>query len=168
MPKKMITIEQRAVVVCQLNDHDEGRIERNLFGANGESWEALRFCKNKDGQHNRVHLVIGEDKFVELFENAVKNGVFQQQTMDRLKMILERRDPFLEVIGIGADGTLSQNIDEELYSDVEPKARAAKLVENVKDPTLRHTMLEKFWADERKKSQPVQLARRHKIRKRGF
>jgi len=117
MSKKMVTIEQRAVGVCQLNDHDEGRIERNLFSANGESWEAIRFCKNKDGQHNRVHLVLGEDKFVELFENAVKNGVFQQQTIDRLMMILERRDPFLEVIGIGADGTLSQNIDDELYGE---------------------------------------------------
>jgi len=47
----------------------------------------------------------------------VKNGVFHQQTLDRLKMILERRDPFLEVIGIGADGTLSQDIDEELYGE---------------------------------------------------
>jgi hypothetical protein len=114
---KMNTIEQRAVGVCRLNDHDEARIERNLFGANGEAWEALRFCKNKDGQHNRVHLVIGEEKFVELFQDAVKNGVFQQQTIDRLKMILEQRDPFLDVIGIGADGTLSQDIDEELYGE---------------------------------------------------
>ena len=114
---KMNTIEQRAVGVCQLNAKDEGRIERNLFGANGETWEALRFCKNKDGRHNRVHLVLEEDKFVELFEDAVKNGVFHQQTIDRLKVILERRDPFLEVIGIGTDGTLSQDVDEELYGE---------------------------------------------------
>ena len=114
---KMNTIEQRAVGVCRLNANDEGRIERNLFGANGETWEALRFCKNKNGRHNRVHLVLEEDKFVELFEDAIKNGVFHQQTIDRLKMILERRDPFLEVIGIGADGTLSQGIDEELYGE---------------------------------------------------
>jgi hypothetical protein len=114
MPK-MNTIEQRAVGVCNLDEHNEARIERNLFNANGTTWEALRFCKNKDGQHNRVHLVLDENKFVELFEDAVKNGVFHQQTIDRLKMVLERRDPFLEVIGIGSDGTLSQNIDEELY-----------------------------------------------------
>lgn len=114
---KMNTIEQRAVGVCRLNDHDEGRIERNLFSANGESWEALRFCKNKDGQHNRVHLVLDEDKFVQLFEASVKNGVFHEETLDRLRMILDRRDPFLEVIGIGADGTLSQDIDEELYGE---------------------------------------------------
>ncbi len=116
MPK-MNTIEQRAVGVCTLDEHNEGRIERNLFNVNGTTWEALRFCKNKDGQHNRVHLVLDEDKFVELFEDAVKNGVFHQQTMDRLKMILERRDPFLEVIGSVSDGTLSQNIDGELYGE---------------------------------------------------
>jgi hypothetical protein len=114
---KMSTIESRAVGTCQLDDHNEGRIERNLFAVNGSTWEALRFCKNKDGQHNRVHLVLDEGKFVELFEDAVKNGVFHQQTIDRLKMILERRDPFLDVIGIGSDGTLSQNIDEELYGE---------------------------------------------------
>jgi hypothetical protein len=114
---KMNTIEQRAVGACQLDGHNQGRIERNLFQVNGTTWEALRFCKNKDGQHNRVHLVLDEDKFVELFADAVKNGVFHQRTIDRLKMILERRDPFLEVIGIGSDGTLTQNIDEELYGD---------------------------------------------------
>ena len=118
MPKiKMNTLEQRTVGVCRLNDHDEGRIERNLFGAGGETWEALRFCYKKDGKHSRAHLVLDEDKFVELFEDAVKNGVFHQQTIDRLKMILERRDPFLDVIGIVSDGTLSQNIDEELYGE---------------------------------------------------
>jgi hypothetical protein len=114
MPK-MNTIEHRAVGCCELDEHNQGRIERNLFQVNGTTWEALRFCKNKDGEHNRVHLVLDENKFVQLFEDAVKNGVFHQQTIDRLKMVLERRDPFLEVIGIGSDGTLSQNIDEELY-----------------------------------------------------
>src|ERR1700722_11268311 len=114
MPK-MNTIERRAVGVCRLDEHNEGRIERNVFNANGTTWEAFRFCKNKDGQHNRVHLVLDEGKFVELFEDAVNKGVFHQQTIDRIKLILERRDPFLDVIGIGSDGTLSQNIDEELY-----------------------------------------------------
>jgi hypothetical protein len=112
---KMSTVENRAVGTCQLDDHNEGRIERNLFAVNGGTWEALRFCKNKDGQHNRVHLVIDESKFVQLFEDAVKNGVFHPWTIERLKMILELRDPFLEVIGIASDGTLSQGIDEELY-----------------------------------------------------
>ena len=114
---KMSTVEQRAVGSCQLDKHNEGRIERNLFAANGKTWEALRFCKNKDGQHNRVHLVLDEEKFVALFADAVKNGVFHQRTIDQLKVILERRDPFLEVIGIGSDGTLSQNIDEDLYGE---------------------------------------------------
>ena len=117
MPK-MNTIERRAVGVCHLDDHNEGRIERNLFNANGTTWEALRFCKNKDGQHNRVHLVLDEDKFVELFRDAVKNGVFRPQTLGKMMVILnEVPDPFLNVIGSISDGTLSQNIDEELYGD---------------------------------------------------
>jgi hypothetical protein len=119
MPK-MNTIEQRAVGACQLDKHNQGRIERNLFNANGKTWEALRFCKNKDGRHNRVHLVLDEEKFVELFADAVRNGVFRQRTIDRLKIALERRDPFLDVIGIGSDGTLSQHIDEELYGEDGP------------------------------------------------
>jgi hypothetical protein len=115
---KMNTIQHRAVGICQLDDHNEGRIERNLFAVNGGTWEALRFCKNKDGQHNRVHLVIDEAKFVELFQDAVSNGVFHQETIDRLKAVLDQqRDPFLDVIGIGADGTLSQDIDEQLYGE---------------------------------------------------
>jgi hypothetical protein len=116
MPK-MSTVEQRAVGVCKLDDHNQGRIERNLFAVNGGTWEGLRFCKNKDGQHNRVHLVLDEEKFVELFQDAVANGVFRPQTVDRLKTILERRDPFLEVIGTVQDGTLSEDFDEELYGE---------------------------------------------------
>ena len=115
---KMNTIESRAVGRCQLDDHNEGRIERNLFALNGGTWEALRFCKNKDGKHNRVHLVIGEENFVELFRNAVKNGVFSPRTLEGMMVILqELPDPFLSVIGSIGDGTLSQNIDEELYGD---------------------------------------------------
>jgi hypothetical protein len=118
MPK-MSTIESRAVGTCKLDDHNEGRIERNLFAANGGTWEALRFCKNKDGQHNRVHLVIDEEKFVDLFRDAVKNGVFRPQTLGKLMVILgEIPDPFLSVIGSISDGTLSQNIDEELYGEI--------------------------------------------------
>jgi len=116
MPK-MNTIEQRAVGACKLDDHNEGRIERNLFQVNGATWEALRFCKNKDGQHNRVHLVIDEDKFVELFGDAVRNGVFRPRTLGELRVISEIPDPFLSVIGSISDGTLTQNIDEELYGD---------------------------------------------------
>jgi hypothetical protein len=117
MPK-MNTIEQRAVGSCQLDEHNQGRIERNLFQVNDTTWEALRFCKNKDGQHNRVHLVIDEDKFVELFRDAVKNGVFRPHTLGKLIVIFgEIPDPFLSVIGSISDGTLSQNIDEELYGD---------------------------------------------------
>lgn len=117
MPK-MNTIEQRAVGVCNLDDHNEARIERNLFNANGTTWEGLRFCKNKDGQHNRVHLVIDEEKFVELFQSAVKNGVFSPRTLGKLMAIMnEIPDPFLSVIGSISDGTLSQNIEEDLYGD---------------------------------------------------
>ena len=115
---KMSTIENRAVGTCQLDDRNEGRIERNLFAVNGGTWEALRFCKNKDGQHNRVHLVIDEEKFVELFRSAVKNGVFGPRTLGELMVIMnEIPDPFLTAIGSISDGTLSQNIDEELYGD---------------------------------------------------
>lgn len=114
---KMSCVEQKAVGVCRLDDHNEGRIERNVFAVNGSTWEALRFCKNKDGRHNRVHLVLDEENFVDLFQDAVRNGVFHQETLDRLKIILERRDPFLEVIGIGSDGKLSEGLDEELYGE---------------------------------------------------
>jgi hypothetical protein len=115
---KMSTIENRAVGTCQLDDHNEGRIERNLFAVDGGTWEALRFCKNKDGRHNRVHLVIHKEKFVELFRSAVKNGVFGPRTLGELMVILnELPDPFLSVIESISDGTLSQNIDEELYPE---------------------------------------------------
>ena len=115
---KMNTIENRAVGSCQLDDHNVGRIARNLFAVNGGTWEALRFCKNKDGQHNRVHLVIDEQKFVELFRDAVKNGVFHPRTLGDLMVILgEIPDPFLSVIGSISDGKLSANIDEELYGE---------------------------------------------------
>ena len=115
---KMSTIENRAVGTCHLDDHNEGRIERNLFAVNGGTWEALRFCKNKDGQHNRVHLVIDEEKFVELFRDAVRNGVFHARTLGELRVILEELpDPFLNVIGAISDGTLSAGIDEELYPE---------------------------------------------------
>ena len=117
MPK-MNTIEQRAVGVCHLDEHNEGRIERNLFQANGTTWEALRFCKNKDGRHNRVHLVIDEEQFVQLFRDAVKNGVFSPWTLRKLMVIVgEIPDPFLSVIGSISDGKLSENIDEELYGE---------------------------------------------------
>lgn len=115
---KMITVEQRAVGVYDWDEKDQARIERNLFALNGESWEGLRFCKNRNGRHNRVHLVIGEAEFVELFRDAVKKGVFHAETLARVREILEQRqDPFLEVIGLAADGKLAESIDSELYGD---------------------------------------------------
>ncbi|MGB6199100.1 MAG: hypothetical protein WA871_01090 [Candidatus Acidiferrales bacterium] len=114
---KMSRVQQKAVGVCRLDDQNEGRIERNVFAVNGGMWEALRFCKNKNGRHNRVHLVLDEENFVDLFQDAVRNGVFHQKTLDRLKVILDRRDPFLDVIGIGSDGTLSEGLDEQLYGE---------------------------------------------------
>lgn len=127
MPKthKMITLEQRAVGRYQWNEHDEARIERNLFALEGETWEALRFCKNRDGRHNRVHLVIGEDEFAELFRDAVRQGVFSSETLRSLHSALNEElgtgesarvtDPLRRVIGIGADGKLTQQADGELY-----------------------------------------------------
>jgi hypothetical protein len=114
---KMSCVEQKAVGRHKLDDHNEGRIERNVFARDGKAWEALRFCKNKDGRHNRVHLVLDQENFVELFKDAVKNGVFSQPILDQLKTILEQRDPFLDVIGIGSDGTLSEGLDEEIYGE---------------------------------------------------
>jgi hypothetical protein len=115
---KMSTIEQRAAGVFDWDENNQARIERNLFTLDGETWEALRFCKHRNGRHNRVHLVIGEADFVELFRNAVRNGVFHQETLDQLRAVLEqRRDPFLDVIGIGEDGRLARGIDEELYGE---------------------------------------------------
>jgi hypothetical protein len=61
---------------------------------------------------------LDEEKFVELFRDAVKNGVFHPGTLGELRVILEELpDPFLGVIGSISDGTLSTNIDEELYGE---------------------------------------------------
>ena len=98
---KMVTVEQRAAGTFDWNGTEQARIERNLCVLNGRSWEALRFCKNKNGRHNRVHLVIEEQNFVELFRSAVENGVFSESALRRFRNILgEQNDPFLEVIQI--------------------------------------------------------------------
>jgi hypothetical protein len=116
--KKMVTVQQRAVGTFNTDEQQQARIERNLFALEGRSWEALRFCKNKNGRHNRVHLVIEEAHFVELFRDAVNNGVFSEEAIQRLRNILENRsDPFLEVIGTTGDGTLAKDIDVELYGE---------------------------------------------------
>jgi hypothetical protein len=116
--QKMVTVEQRAVGTFDWNDIEQARIERNLFAFDGEVTEKLRFCKNRNGRHNRVHLVIEESGFVELFASAVKNGVFSEPAIRRLRDILDqRRDPLLEVIGTTGDGKLSSEIDKELYGD---------------------------------------------------
>lgn len=117
---KMVTIEQRAVGVFNWGEDEQARIERNVFAQDGEIREALRFCKNRNGRHNRVHLVIEERDFVDLFRSAVQNGVFQEETLQKLRGIVDqRRDPLLEVIGscTGSDGKLAENIDDELYGE---------------------------------------------------
>ena len=115
---KMITLEQRAVGTRALNEKDQARIERNLFALNGDTWEGLRFCKNRNGRHNRVHLVIAEAEFVELFRDAVEKGVFHQRTLEQLRSVLiGKRDPLLDVIGIAQDGRLSDSIDTDLYGE---------------------------------------------------
>lgn len=116
--KKMITVQRKAAGKFNWDDAEQARIERNVFALNGKTWEGLRFCKNRNGRHNRVHLVIEEENFVELFRDAVKNGVFSPGTLQGLRIALgEERDPFLEVIGIGADGSLTRDIDNDLYGD---------------------------------------------------
>lgn len=119
MPKKkMATIEQRAVGTYDWGNSEEARIERNLVAFEGRTWEALRFCKNKDGRHNRVHLVIEEENFVRLFQSALENGVFSESAVESFrKMLANRRDPFLDVIGTTGDGKLSSGIDDELYGE---------------------------------------------------
>src|SRR5271169_3621811 len=118
---KMITLEQRAVGTYSWDEHDEARIERNLFALNGDTWEALRFCKNRDGRHNRVHLVIGESEFVNLFRDAVAKGVFHPATIEEMRNVLSGKpDPLLEVIGMAQDGQLTKDIDRELYGE-EPR-----------------------------------------------
>ena len=122
---KMVTLNQLAIGKYQWNKRDEARIERNLFAFDGETFEALRFCKYKDGRHTRVHLVISREEFLDLFRSAVENGVFEDQDIRRISEIcgaaLEKRasnrDPLLAVVGIGADGRLAHDIDEELYGE---------------------------------------------------
>lgn len=129
---KMETLKHLCVGELDLeNGGDVARIERNLFAtAEGETFEALRFCKNRHGRHNRVHLVISESAFVELMEDAIEKGVFHDEILDRLYEFLQQRrkaeqspgaeaprNPLLEVIGIGSDGSLAQGIDEELYGE---------------------------------------------------
>lgn len=124
---KMSTVRKFAYGKLEWNERDEARIERNLFAIDGKTWEALRFCKYRDGRHNRVHLVIDEDDFVELFRDAVRKGVFHVDTMDQMRTILEGRettgqhasgrDPVLSVVGVAEDGNLAQGIEEELYGD---------------------------------------------------
>ncbi len=116
--KKMITVQHKAAGKFNWDDTEQARIERNVFALDGKTWEGLRFCKNRNGRHNRVHLVIEEENFVELFRDAVKNGVFSPATLQGLRIALGmERDPFLEVIGIGADGNLTRDIDNDLYGD---------------------------------------------------
>ncbi len=115
---KMITLEQRAHGSYHWNERDEARIERNVVALDGDTWEGLRFCKYRNGRHTRVHLVITEREFVALFRDAVRNGVFHQENLDQLRLILEeRRDPVIEVIGVAKDGKLAEAIDEKLYGD---------------------------------------------------
>src|ERR1700682_1084064 len=117
MPK-MIPLEHRAVGAYRWDDRDEARIERNLFALNGNTWEGLRFCKNRNGRHNRVHLVIGEPEFVDLFRDAVEKGVFHEHTLEQLRAILVGgRDPLLDVVGIARGGQLTADIDRELYGE---------------------------------------------------
>ncbi len=111
-PEKPFSVQARRL--------KQPHVPESPFAQDGEIREALRFCKNRNGRHNRVHLVIEEKDFIDLFRSAVQNGVFQEETVQKLRGILEqRRDPLLDVIGTctGGDGKLAENIDEELYGE---------------------------------------------------
>jgi|SRR5271168_1284545 len=126
---KMKTIKQIAVGTLQRRPGQEARIERNLFECDGETFEALRFCKNKNGRHVRVHLVVDEEEFVELFTDAVRKGVFGEATLLALMDMLkdrsngvsqegrpERQAPFAGITGLFEDGTLTRDMDGALYN----------------------------------------------------
>ncbi len=126
---KMNTIKHLAVGETDLqNDGDVARIERNLFASEkGETFEAIRFCKTRNGRHNRVHLVIKEDDFAELFRDAVRQGVFHEETLDLLFHALEERrsersterSELPNVVGLFKKGSLSnQQIDDMLYGEL--------------------------------------------------
>jgi hypothetical protein len=111
------------------NGGDVARIERNLFAnVNGEVFEALRFCKRHNGRHNRVHLIVKDHEFAELFVAAYEQNVFSPETIARVLETLQRglrdrkrrgrarRNPLFDVIGIcKGDGTLAGDIDGFLY-----------------------------------------------------
>jgi len=132
MPK-MKTIRQIACGSLNRGRDREARIERNLFECGGETFEALRFCKNKNGRHVRVHLVVREEEFVELFADAVRQGVFGEATLLGLADVLEERAkapaaealdqnrvPFADITGLFDDGTLGSEIDSTLYAAKKP------------------------------------------------
>jgi hypothetical protein len=83
-------------------------------GKPGKDCDFARTARN--GRHNRVHLVIGEAEFVDLFRDAVAKGVFHAQTLQQLRAILTGgQDRLPKVIGIAQDGQLTKAIDNELY-----------------------------------------------------
>jgi|SRR5579862_7639278 len=115
---KMVTVERRALGTFEWSPREQARIERNLVALDGKSWETLRFCKNRNGRHTRVHLVITEHDFVQLFADAVKNGVFSKSAIRQMGAALSnRRDPFLDVIGIAGDLEPPSDIQAELYGN---------------------------------------------------
>jgi hypothetical protein len=89
MADKMHTISKLRVGTYDWpNSTDQARIERNSFLFCGEVFEGLRFCKFRNGRHTRVHLVISEGEWVELFRDAVQNGVFSTETIEEMRRII--------------------------------------------------------------------------------
>jgi hypothetical protein len=118
--RKMVTLKHLAVGASDWEgSEDQARIERNLFLRDGgEPWEALRFGENRNGRHNRVHLVIKEGDFVDWFRSAVENGVFGETMLCDLRGVLgDKRDSFHDVTRAASDGKLTANIDSQLYGD---------------------------------------------------
>ncbi len=125
---KMNTIKHLAVGEANLeNAGDVARIERNLFANDkGETFEAIRFCKTRNGRHNRVHLVIMEEDFAALFRDAVKQGVFHGDTLEAIFRALEefRHGKGMEpvapnIVGLFKKGSFSnEQIDDLLYGEL--------------------------------------------------
>jgi len=85
----MVTVETLAAGVYNWNKEDQARLERNKILYQGELFQALRFCRFRNGRHTRVHLVITEEDWIRLFENAVQNGVFSSESRNAMMACLQ-------------------------------------------------------------------------------
>jgi hypothetical protein len=72
------------------------------------------------------------------------------------------REQIAALRALGRQSPVDHTPDSDLGAGSDSKeVRAAQLVENVKDPTMRQVMLANFYEKESKKNQPVRLRSRH-------